>query len=70
MCPFRHPGSIPAGRPARIRAYAEVLAVLEIVPWSGKSDNPDRPASPMRQFISGQDDLDRWVDIVRVYWLG
>jgi hypothetical protein len=61
-------------------AYAEVLALLQVAPWSGKPYNPDKPASPTRRLIFGRDglgmvvylvlDRDRWVDVVRVHWLG
>ncbi|WP_214404642.1 hypothetical protein [Pseudonocardia lacus] len=61
-------------------AYAEVLAVLEIAPWSGAPYNRAKPSSPMRRFSFGRDDLgmvvylvlehDRRVDVVGVYWLG
>lgn len=67
--------------PAEIRpAVAEVMAVLELVPWNGVSLSDANPDGEVRQLVFGPlgkglvtylilEDQRR-VDVLRVHWLG
>jgi hypothetical protein len=69
---------IAALPPAALNAFAEALAVLELVPWNGLPLNDTYPEGPVRQLPFGTlgmitylilEDRQR-VDILIVTWAG
>ncbi|WP_225730375.1 MULTISPECIES: hypothetical protein [unclassified Nocardia] len=59
-------------------AYAEVLSVLEIEPWSGQPQHRDNPEGAVRRWVFGGSgqlvyliaDRQREVHLLRLVWLG
>jgi len=59
--------------------YAQVLAVLELVPWRGRAHNDDNPKGAVRQLLFGPNnqgiviylilDDQRYVDVLKVMWV-
>jgi hypothetical protein len=60
--------------------YAQVLGVLELVPWRGHPHNEDNPKGAVRQLLFGPVnqgiviylvlDDQRYVDVLKVIWVG
>jgi len=73
-------GQIAALPDEALEAYAQVLGVLELVPWNGMPHNNDNPDGSMRQVVFGLSSQgyviyliledQRLVDVLRVVWLG
>ncbi len=65
---------------AALPSFAELMAMLEISPWSGASYDRERPDANMRthHFGAGNEgfvvylvlELERRVSVLRVVWLG
>lgn len=65
---------------AALASFAELMAMLEVAPWSGDAYNRRRPAANMRAHPFGVHDeglaiylireADRRVVVVRVLWIG
>ena len=65
---------------AALVGYAEVRAVLALVPWNGDPLNEANPDAEVRQMVFGPDDKglviylilerDQRVDVLRVIWVG
>ena len=63
-----------------LEAYTQALGVLELVPWNGLPHNEDNPKGALRQLLFGADgqgcviylilDDQRYVDVVRILWIG
>ena len=61
-------------------SYAQVLGVLELVPWHGHPHNQDNPKGAVRQLLFGADnqgiviylilDDQLCVDVLKVMWAG
>lgn len=59
--------------------YAQVLGVLEIVPWHGHPHHQDNPKGALRQLVFGHDNQglaiyliledQRYVDVLEVIWI-
>jgi hypothetical protein len=70
-------GALP---PGALAAFAEAMAVLELVPWSGEPHNEKKPDGNMRQVVFGAAgrglviylilEDQRRVDVLEVLWLG
>lgn len=60
--------------------YAQLLGLLELVPWNGKPHNEANPDANMRQVVFGDNgqgyviylilDDQEMVDVLRVVWVG
>jgi hypothetical protein len=70
-----------AALPARaLPAYAELMSLLEVAPWSGSPYNLQRPDANMRTHTFAEEgrglaiyivlETDRRVVILRVLWIG
>jgi hypothetical protein len=63
-----------------LEPYAQVLGVLELVPWHGHAHNHDNPKGAIRQLVFGPAgrglviylilEDQRLVDVLEVMWLG
>ena len=58
-------------------SYAEIMAVLELVPWQGKSTNAQNPDAPVRTLCFGNARMVTYliledqlrVDVVDITWI-
>jgi hypothetical protein len=63
-----------------LESYAQVLGVLELVPWHGRAHHRDNPKGALRQLVFGPGnrgivvylilDDQRLVDVLEVLWTG
>jgi len=63
-----------------LESYAQVLGVLELVPWHGHPQHEDNPRGALRQFVFGPGnhgvviylilDDQLCVDVLEVMWIG
>ncbi|HEY4018380.1 MAG TPA: hypothetical protein VGM75_06820 [Pseudonocardiaceae bacterium] len=69
---------IDALPPDVLVSYAEIVGVMELVPWQGEPTNSDNPDGPVRALCFGHGSMVTYliledqlrVDILDVIWIG
>jgi hypothetical protein len=58
-------------------SYAEILSVMELIPWQGESINAEKPDAPMRTLFFGSGSMVTYliledqlrVDVLDILWI-
>jgi hypothetical protein len=74
----RSSAQIAALRADDLVSYAEIMAVLELVPWQGEPTNAENPDGPVRALCFGNGSMVTYliledqlrVDVVDISWIG